>query len=104
MVSETTSKTYEVVLVETPVLTRYGCRICGYGYTEKDEVVATINGPHREGRIFAVCHDCLEAGPAGVAERLTEHAENLEHRAGILRLMAQGEWVMPSLDELLTML
>ncbi|HEV8526411.1 MAG TPA: hypothetical protein VGS60_02510 [Actinomycetes bacterium] len=100
MVTTTTTEKYRVVLTVPPYLTRRDCRICGYGVVGKDDVIAVIEPRVDMDAIYAVCHECLEAGPEKIAERLTEHAENLEHRAGILRLMAQGEWVMPTLADL----
>ena len=63
-------------LVETNVLTRWPCHVCG-GRTEKEPILCEADDG------FRVCENCLRDGDLDA--RLTSHADALINRANELR-------------------
>jgi hypothetical protein len=75
----------KVELVETNVLTRWPCTVCG-GVTEKDPILAEGADPSAEKKkILRVCDLCLKDG--NIDARLLDHAARLEANAAYLRTL-----------------
>jgi hypothetical protein len=87
----TTENVIEITLVETNVLTRWPCHVCG-GHTEKVEVLAEDHGGN-----VRVCEFCLEAGNIDDrlrkhAARLREYADAVEALIGLLKVPSYEAW------------
>jgi hypothetical protein len=90
-----------VELVETNVLTRWPCTVCG-GCTEKVPILAEGNdftGRDHTGRIVRrevrVCERCLEMG--NIDERLREHVASITHWLEFVRSLV-GRLHVPSYE------
>jgi hypothetical protein len=86
----------ELKLVETNVLTRWPCDICG-GCTDKVSILCEGDDSINGGTLRA-CETCLEAGQNEIDARLREHIERRDCYTGQLRALI-GNVKVPSFAE-----